>query len=516
MAYGVITPMDANIVIDKQRTIDILSDSIINKYVSPADPNKIQLWSNSVNTNNTEIVSFTKEFTKSVLLAPKDNGERPIIPEKITSTGNANFLSNLHNIYISTFDVRTLYANAWSNTIEIYVMYGGKEIILSSTLLSLQQFKLSKFDLNFANRYYSNYCPVQVLDLKSMVLSGNPEQVELVAKLIEVPANQILDSLFSPIQYRFGYIDSDTIQTPPDVEFFSFEVEPILSRPENPASWSLEGDLNIQIKVVNNTVVVGLDQSNPELMNILRQISGSTELLDIQYNLTFTSYKTSVDNITFETDGVNYTEISKYAITCSNTFEPAEAITIIPAISQDADLVVVNVLMQITSSNNTISLSKQVQQLIKDNDLNQLKRVIYNINTELVKVNNVIETTQKVIQFNDTNSMNNIQARSQLQFVNLKSVYVNDLENATQTDDSTAFSLGLRTMPMVFAVRFVTDSDIDLRKYENINILYAGKSSKPVKVEKDVLYMQLSWQNYDEIGIEINGIVATVIGAERA
>lgn len=514
MAYNTITSIDANTVIEKFRAVNILSDNRINR-ITDGNGN-VQVWSSQKNTNNNESVSFSKMvYQRQVLLGPDENGDRPINPEILTFDGNAQLLCNIHNVYISTFDIKTLYSDAYSTALEIYVVYNGNEIILSSTILSMQDFKIAKFDLEFANRYYNNMLAIQALDLRSMILSGDREHLEIVSKIIGIPADQINETLLSTVMYRYGYIERESITVPPVSQFFEFILLPILTKPETPAAWSLTGDLDIQMNVVNNTVVIGMDQSNPDLMNILTQIAGSTELLEITYNITCVGYKTTVDPSDFEYNGVHYDELTRYAITCSNTLEPTEAITIIPLIHPDAELLTVSVLMQITSSRNTISLSKQDNQVFLGTELASLKNIVYKFDTETIKISNVIENKQNVIEFKNTDTSHQISQRSSIQFATLKAIQVNNFDDDV-TDDSTAITLELRTMPMVFGVKFITVEEIDLRTYEYINILYAGKSSKPVKVLKDTIYFSLAWQGYDEIGIEINDRITTVLGARKA
>lgn len=513
MAYNTITAIDANTVIERSRAINILQDNRLNRLVDTS--NNVQIYSTQKNTNNNDRVSFTKFTDRPVLLGPDEFGNYPVTPEVITADGNAQLLCNIHNVFISTFDLKTLYSDAYSTTLEIYVEYDGREIILSSTVLAQQNFKISKFDLEYANRYYSNMLPIQVIDIDAMINSNDQQHMELASKILGVPYEQLNSTMLSTIMYRFGYIDRDSITVPPVSDFFEFIVTPVLSKPETPASWSLTGDLDLLINVINNTVVIGMDQSNPDLMNILTQIAGSTELLNITYSITCTSYKSTVDPNDFEYNGVHYEELTRYAITCSNTLEPTEAVTIIPLVHPDAELMTIGVVMQITSSRNTISLSKNEYRVIIGNELASLKNVVYNISTETFKISNVIENTQNVVQFKNTTDTSTIAQRSSLQFVTLKTIQVNNFDGDDVTDDSTAVTLQLRTMPMVFGVKFITQEDIDLRTYEYINILYAGKSTKPVKVLKDTLYFSLAWQGYDEIGIEINERIATVLGASR-
>ncbi|WNN12266.1 hypothetical protein MA9V2_017 [Chryseobacterium phage MA9V-2] len=513
MAFNVITLMDANVLVEKTRNIDILSD---NKLFKLNTTHGEQVWSSNKATNNSEASTFTREYIRPVLVGKNSDGFRPVAPTEIVADGNAQLLCNIHNVFISSFDFKTLYSNAYSATLEIYQVYDGKEIILSSNVLALMDFRLSKFDLEYANRFYSTYCPVQVVDLTSMLLSKNPDHIELVSQIIDVPSSQINEALLSNIHYRFAYIDESTITVPPTTAYFEFDITEIVSRPESPASWALEGDLNVLVTRSGRRIQIGLDQSNPDLMNTLTQIVDSVELLSITYDVTFTSYKSTVDPNDFEYQGVHYEEIGKYSITCANTFEPVEPVTLLPDIADSADLLSINVLMQITSSRNTISLSKTYNQLFLGTDLSALKNIVYNIQAEQFRINNVIETTQNVVTFNNTSGVNTIAQRNSLQFVTLKAVHINDFDSGQLSTDATETTLYLRTTPMMFAVKFISDVDFDLRKYEAIEITYNARSQKPTKIEKDVLYFQLGWQDATEIAVVINGVVATVLGAQKA
>jgi hypothetical protein len=129
-AYSVKTLLDDNILIDKQRVIETHNDTIVHRIVSGT---KTHLFLNDSQSNNNSAKSFTNfDSTTSILLADKTNGDKPIAYEDVHIERTiAKLLVQSHNIYLSTYRVNTLYANAWSNTIEVFTTYNGKEIILA-------------------------------------------------------------------------------------------------------------------------------------------------------------------------------------------------------------------------------------------------------------------------------------------------------------------------------------------------------------------------------------------------
>jgi hypothetical protein len=95
MSYSVVTLLDDNIAIERQRTTNILGDSVVNRI---AYDNVIQLYSENAITNNNNVAQFCRNYNnKSVSLRQNSDDLLPITPESFTFDSNAQLLSVYQN-----------------------------------------------------------------------------------------------------------------------------------------------------------------------------------------------------------------------------------------------------------------------------------------------------------------------------------------------------------------------------------------------------------------------------------
>ena len=513
MQHSVKTVLDANCIFDAQHIIETSYSNVHRIMYS----NAVQLFLPATSTNNSASMSYYTDGVSKKLLANLNNGDKPIEYETIQITNDASLLLASHSLYVSSYKIQTLYSNAWSNAIEIYVMYGAKKIILASVIVNLLAFKLAPVDLEYANRYYSTYANIKIVDVHTLANSTSSASRKLFADLIGIQESEVNPMLLSSIQYDFKYIDEDSIEVDSSTGLMQFETSDISVTPISPAAHSLAGDIVMQCNIVDNhALAISFDESNTDLIQTLTQINASLELLDIAHVVSVDSFKTTIDDATFEYNGVDYVKLNTYNIALKNPQEPAEAVIFKPIINEDAELIIVNINTLIRSSSNTISASKQSSFMFTGLDLANLKHNVIALNVTDMHVTNKLVQTKNVVsmQSQDTSI---IAQKQTIIFAPLIAVHVFVNEDDSQiVGDNSNSIMYLKQTAMTYAIKIVSDTVFDLRTYESLYVLYANARIKPSKVTDDTIYVVLAWKDYSEVAIEINGVVATVIAAMQS
>lgn len=510
MQHSVKTVLDANCIFDAQHIIETAYSNVHRIVYS----NSVQLFLPTADTNNSPSTSYYSDGVSKKMLTNLTNGDKPVDYETLQLTSSAALLLASHSLYISSYKISTLYSNAWSNTIEIYVMYGAKKIILASVVVNLLSFKVAPADLFYANRYYSTYANIKIIDVHTLANSTSAASRKLFADLIGIQESEVNPALLSSIQYDFKYIDEDSIYVNSATGLMSFETNDISVTPISPAAYSLSGDIVMLCNIVdNNALSISFDERNVDLIQTLTQISASLELLDIAHIVQVDCYKTTIDDATFDYNGVSYVKLNTYNIALKNPQEPAEAVIFKPIVHDDSELIVINITTLISSSANTISISKQSSFMFTGLELAKLKHNIVSLNVTDMHITNKLVQTKNVVSMQNKDTSIIAQKQSII-FATLTAVhvYINESDSQMTGDNANAI-VYLKQTAMTYAIKFVSDTTFDLRSYDSIYVLYANARIKPSKITDDTIYVVLAWKDYSEIAIEINGVTSTVITA---
>ena len=512
MSFSIITSLDSNIIVDRQQQSTLSKDVLLRKFVSG---DTTYLFSEQANSSNGTKVSYVEDSGECTLLSENVHGE---IPKTLTAVNSeqSNILANIYNVYIASYQTETLYRDAWSMALEIFVTYKSKRIVLSSTLLNMQQFKIARMDKFYANRYFSTICPIEVLDIRTMAV-GNDAAKKFVAAVVDEEVSAFDANLLSNIQYRLCYVAKDQWQTSPE-NVLTFRLTEVHTMPEHPSTYSLQGDVNVACQTTSDGALsIGFDNTNPNLLQTLTQIATSTELLHIEHTINVTSYRENVNSDTFEHEGVKYSQLLKYDIKLSNPTEPQAEVLLRPVLHSDAVLAVVEVMTQISSSANSIALNKQSEFIFLGRDLERLKPVTYKFDVTESKVINKLTVTKNVVNVKSA-SDKVVAQEAQIVFAPVTAIHVANLNNIDDLvgSDFSQTQISLRSFPLTYAIRFVSETPFDLKTYSRIFAIYANSRIAPSKVEKDTLYFMLSWKDYEELSIEINGNIVAGLTCVRA
>jgi hypothetical protein len=513
MQHSIKTVLDVNCIFDTQHIAET-STMNVHRLISN---NKVHLFLPADSSNNSPSKSYYYDGSVKKLLANLANGNKPINYETLQITSSASLLLANHSLYVSSYKIETLYSNAWSNAIEIFVMYGQLKIVLSSIVVNLLNFKLAPIDLEYANRYYSTYANIKIIDVHTLANSTSTASRQLFADLVGIDVSEVNPALLSSIMYDFKYIDESSLDVNPDTGLLSFETTDISVTPISPSAYSLSGDIVMLCDIVDDHALsISFDESNTDLIQTLTQINASLELLDISHVVSVDSYKTTIDESTFEYNGVDYVKLNTYNIALRNPQEPAEAVIFKPIINEDSELIIVSINTLISSSANTISISKQSQFIFTGLELAKLKHNVISINATDLHITNKLVQNKNVVNV-QTGDTSIIAQKQTIIFAPLTAVhvYINE-SDSTITGDNANSIVSLKQIAMTYAIKFVSDVAFDLRNYESIYVIYGSSKIQPSKVTDDTIYVMLSWQDYSEIAIEINGIVSTVLTAMQA
>lgn len=146
----------------------------------------------------------------------------------------------------------------------------------------------------------------------------------------------------------------------------------------------------------------------------------------------------------------------------------------------------------------------------------KLKHNVISINATDLHITNKLVQNKNVVNV-QTGDTSIIAQKQTIIFAPLTAVhvYINE-SDSTITGDNANSIVSLKQIAMTYAIKFVSDVAFDLRNYESIYVIYGSSKIQPSKVTDDTIYVMLSWQDYSEIAIEINGIVSTVLTAMQA